>query len=170
MNNETNKDFTDIENSLPRTSDKLSLKTVVILVWVVLAIGATSFLTGRHVESVANANSLAERLDEFKDLGNHNLHHGDCYIVKEFLSQDGSLHVEFELKKELELSFEMIDSEGYTVWKSPFMKDAPGHHEIKWDPVHRDGAELPMGEYSLAVQIENEKVIIGAFKHQLASL
>ena len=61
----------------------------------------------------------------------------------------------------------MIDSTGFIVWQSPVMTDAPGHHELKWDPVHRNGMDLNPGNYLLAVETDGERLVIGNFLHGL---
>jgi hypothetical protein len=136
----------------------------IILGFVVAASGA--FFLGKGTTSNKFGETTAGH-DKFKDMGKHDIHGGDCYIVKEFLSLDGQLHVEFEIKKKLELQFELIDSAGYTVWQSAIMTDAPGHHEVKWDPVHRNGTDLKPGNYSLAVETAGERLVIGNFLHGL---
>ena len=47
------------------------------------------------------------------------------------------------------------------------MTDGPGHHELKWDPVHRNGTDLKPGNYLLAVETAGERLVIGNFLHGL---
>ncbi len=139
------------------TSNKISsLKLIAVSIWVVIAVGWQQMSAETDGVNIGFSNLSMH----FQDNGNHVLHNGECHILEEQINQDGTFHVEFELAKETEFCFEMLNSRGKTIWRSPLLKDSPGHHEITWN-VADNQQNFPVGKYRLAVDFDDEKVIIG---------